>query len=85
MQCKVSVITYVPAGPKLIKYLEDLWLSFATDSKDPTNRYGFTWPKDQLASNTIAVFATNWTFEQLGPGADLLDWQCYPGIPVTVP
>ncbi|RDW76898.1 Carboxylic ester hydrolase [Aspergillus mulundensis] len=57
--------------------MQDLWLAFARNSSvDPTNRYGFTWPKDQLNSKTMAVFAANGTINQLGAGAELVDWEC---------
>ncbi|KAL4940304.1 Alpha/Beta hydrolase protein [Aspergillus oleicola] len=57
--------------------MQDLWLSFARNSSvDPTNRYGFTWPKDELDGKTMAVFAANGTINQLASGPELIDWQC---------
>ncbi|KAL4916783.1 carboxylesterase [Aspergillus aurantiobrunneus] len=59
--------------------MQDLWLSFARNSSiDPTNRYGFSWPKYQLNHKTMAVFAANGTANQLGDGARLVDWNCDP-------
>ncbi|KAL4957589.1 Alpha/Beta hydrolase protein [Aspergillus filifer] len=58
--------------------LQALWLSFARNSSaDPTNRYGFTWPKDELEGKTMAVFAANGTINQLGSGEGLIDWECF--------
>lgn len=55
----------------------DLWLSFASNANvEPTNRFGFKWPRYELGQPTIAQFAADDTTAQLVSNTDIDDPAC---------